>query len=618
MSSHRLDISELDFQNIKGSLKRFLSNQNEFKDYNFEGSSLAILLDLLAYNTHYLAYNTNFVANEMYLDTAQLRSSVASLAKLVGYTPNSARAPIADLKLVINDGTGSTITIPAGTKFTSSIDGLTYTFVSIADKTVQPVDGIYTAQSLNVYEGTYVTYNYTYDSADIDQRFLIPSDRADTTTIKVVVQNSSADTTQNTYTRATSITELDGTSKVFFLQEAEDGQYEIYFGDGVIGKKLDDGNIINISYVVTNKTEANGATSFSLSGSISGFTNITVTVNSSAQGGAEPESLQSIKKNAPDFYSSQDRAVTVEDYKLKVKQLYANTQSVSAWGGENAETPFYGRVYISILPTSGSNLTETTKARIVSDLKKYSVASVTPVIIDPEITNVLLTTTVKYDEKSTAKVADTIKSDVITTITNYNLNTLQKFDTIFRHSKLTGLIDDTDESILSNITTVRMRKSFVPTIGSSTKYTINFANALYNPHTGHASTEGGILSSTGFKIDGDTTNVWLLDDDGQGNVRRYRMDGSVRSYGNSTQGTINYITGVVEINSLNVSNIENVRGAASTVIEVTVKPNSNDLVPIRNQILEIDVANSSVTVEADTLVGGSANAGIGYTTTSSY
>jgi len=618
MSSHRLDISELDFQNIKGSLKRFLSNQNEFKDYNFEGSSLAILLDLLAYNTHYLAYNTNFVANEMYLDTAQLRSSVASLAKLVGYTPNSARAPIADLKLVINDGTGSTITIPAGTKFTSSIDGLTYTFVSIADKTVQPVDGIYTAQSLNVYEGTYVTYNYTYDSADIDQRFLIPSDRADTTTIKVVVQNSSADTTQNTYTRATSITELDGTSKVFFLQEAEDGQYEIYFGDGVIGKKLDDGNIINISYVVTNKTEANGATSFSLSGSISGFTNITVTVNSSAQGGAEPESLQSIKKNAPDFYSSQDRAVTVEDYKLKVKQLYANTQSVSAWGGENAETPFYGRVYISILPTSGSNLTETTKARIVSDLKKYSVASVTPVIIDPEITNVLLTTTVKYDEKSTAKVADTIKSDVITTITNYSLNTLQKFDTIFRHSKLTGLIDDTDESILSNITTVRMRKSFVPTIGSSTKYTINFANALYNPHSGHASTEGGILSSTGFKIDGDTTNVWLLDDDGQGNVRRYRMDGSVRSYGNSTQGTINYITGVVEINSLNVSNIENVRGAASTVIEVTVKPNSNDLVPIRNQILEIDVANSSVTVEADTLVGGSANAGIGYTTTSSY
>ena len=616
--AHRLDISELDFENIKGSLKRFLSNQNEFKDYDFEGSSMAILLDLLAYNTHYLAYNANFVANEMFMDTAQLRSSVASLAKLVGYTPNSARAPIADLKLVINDGTGATITIPAGTKFSSAIDGLTYTFVSIADKTVQPVDGVYTCQSLEVYEGTYVSYNYTFDSSDIDQRFLIPSDRADSTTIKVAVQNSASDTTSNTYTKATSITELDGTSKVFFLQEAEDGQFEIYFGDGVIGKALDDGNIITISYVVTNKTEANGATTFSLSGSISGFNDITLTVNSSAQGGGEPEALQSIKTNASSFYSAQDRAVTTEDYKTKVKQLYANTQSVSAWGGEDAETPFYGRVYISILPTSGSNLTDSTKDRIVKNLKKYSVASVTPVIIDPETTDIVLTSTVKFDEKTTTKVGDTIKSNVITTITNYNANTLQSFDTMFRHSKLTGLIDDTDNSILSNITTVQLRKSFTPTIGSSTKYTINFANALYNPHSGHNTSSGGILSSTGFKIDGNTTDVFFLDDDGNGNVRRYKMDGSVRSYANSTQGTINYTTGLVEVNSLNVSNIENIRGAASTVIEVTVKPNSNDIVPIRNQVLDIDIANSSVTVEADTLVGGSANAGIGYTTTSSY
>ena len=618
MAQHRLDISELDFENIKGSLKRFLSNQNEFKDYDFEGSSMAILLDLLAYNTHYLAYNANFVANEMFMDTAQLRSSVASLAKLVGYTPNSARSPIADLKLVINDGTGATITIPAGTKFATTVDGLTYTFVSIADKTIQPVDGVYTCQSLEVYEGTYVSYNYTFDSSDIDQRFLIPSDRADSTTIKVAVQNSASDTTSNTYTKATSITELDGTSKVFFLQEAEDGQFEIYFGDGVIGKALEDGNIINISYVVTNKTEANGATSFSLSGSISGFNDVTLTVNSSAQGGGEPETLQSIKTNASNFYSAQDRAVTTEDYKTKVKQLYANTQSVSAWGGEDNDVPFYGRVYLSILPTSGSNLTDSTKDRIVKDLKKFSVASVTPVIIDPEITDIVLTTTVKFDQKTTTKVADTIKSNVITTITNYNANTLQSFDTMFRHSKLTGLIDDTDNSILSNITTIQLRKSFTPTIGSSTKYSINFANPLYNPHSGHAMAGGGILTSTGFKIDGNTTDVFFLDDDGNGNVRRYKMDGSVRSYANSTQGTINYSTGLVEVNSLNVSNIENIRGAASTVIEVTVKPNSNDIVPIRNQVLDIDVANSSVTVEADTLVGGSANAGIGYTTTSSY
>ena len=618
MAQHRLDISELDFENIKSSLKRFLSNQTQFKDYDFEGSSMAVLLDLLAYNTHYLAYNANFVANEMFMDTAQLRSSVASLAKLVGYTPNSARAPIADLKLVINDATGSTVTIPAGTKFSSSIDGLTYTFVTVGDHVVQPVDGVYTAQSLNVYEGTYVSYNYTFDSTDIDQRFLIPSDRADSTTIKVAVQNSASDVTTATYNKATSITELNGDSKVYFLQEAEDGQYEIYFGDGVIGKKLADGNIISISYVVTNKTEANAATTFSLQGSISGFTDVTITVNSSAQGGAEPESLQSIKTSSANFYASQDRAVTVEDYKSKTKQLYANVQSVSAWGGEDNDVPFYGRVYISILPTSGSNLTESTKSRIITDLKKYSVASVTPVIVDPEITNIILRSSIKFDQTATTKVADAIKSDVITTITNYNANTLQSFDNMFRHSKVIGLIDDTDESILSNVTTVQLRKSFTPTIGSSQKYSIAFSNALYNPHSGHASDGGGILSSTGFKIDGNTTDVFFLDDDGNGNVRRYKMDGSARSYVNASQGSIDYSSGLVEVNSLNVSNIENIRGAASTVIEITVKPNSNDIVPIRNQVLDIDVANSSVTVEADTLVGGSANAGIGYTTTTSY
>ena len=618
MSQHKLEISELDFENIKASLRRFLSNQNEFKDYDFEGSSLSILLDLLSYNTHYLAYNANFVANEMFLDTAELRSSVASLAKLVGYTPNSARAPIADLRLVINDGSGSTISVPAGTKFTTTIDDVSYSFVSIDNKTITPVDGVYTLQSLNVYEGTYVNYNYTVDTADVDQRFLIPSDRVDTTTLKVSIQNSVSDTTTNTFTKATSITELDSTSKVYFLQEAEDGQYEIYFGDGVIGQALTDGNIITISYVVTNKTEANGASSFSISGSISGFTNITITVNSDAQGGSEPEAISSIKQNVPNFYAAQDRAVTVEDYKVKVKELYANTQAVSAWGGEDNDTPFYGRVYISILPATGSNLTDATKTSLVTQLKKYSVASVTPVIVDPETTTILLTTTVKYDEQATTKSSDTLKSDVTTTITNYNLNTLQKFDSMFRHSKLIGLIDDTDNSILSNVTTIKFRKSFVPTLGSSTKYTINFNNAFYNPHTGHRANGGGILQSSGFKINGDATNIWFLDDDGSGNVRRYRLVGSVRTYAAQNQGTINYSTGQIILNSLNIASIENIRGAASTVIELTVEPNSNDIVPVRNQVLEIDVANSTINVEADALVGGSANAGIGYTTTSSY
>ena len=618
MAKNKLNISQLDFDAIKANLKRYLSNQSQFKDYDFEGSGMSILLDLLAYNTHYLSYNANILANEMFIDTADIRNSIVSLAKALGYTPNSPRAPYADLNIVVNDATGTSLTMDAGTKFTTSVDGTSYNFVTIASNTISPVNGIYTFSNLKVYEGTYVTYQYTVDTTDVDQRFLIQSANADTTTLTVQVQNSSSDTTTNTYTKATSITELDSTSRVYFLQEAEDGKFEIYFGDGVIGKAIEDGNIIILKYVVTNKTAANGATSFSLSGNIGGFSDVTITVNSNAANGANAETKESVKFNAPKSYAAQDRAVTIEDYKTKVRELYANTQSVSAWGGEDAETPFYGRVYISIKPISGSTLTDTTKNSLVTQLKRYSVASVTPVIIDPETTTLLLTTTARYDEQATSKTATTLKTDITNALTNYNTNTLNQFDGIFRYSKVLELIDDADTSILSNITTLRIRKSFTPTTGSSTNYTVYFSNPLYNPHTGHRSAEGGVLSSTGFKVNGDATNVYFFDDDGSGNLRRYYLVGSVRTYVDNSAGTINYSTGQINIDSINISSIENIRGSASTVIELTVQPNSNDIVPVRNQVLNIDVANSTITVTPDTLVGGSANAGVGYTTTSSY
>ena len=613
----KLSISQLDFDGIKVNLKRFLSNQSQFKDYDFEGSGMAVLLDLLAYNTHYLAYNANVAANEMFIDTADMRNSIVSLAKALGYTPNSATAPYADINVVVNDATGSTLVMSAGTQFTTTVNGLSYNFVTIGSNTISPIDNVYTFSNLKIYEGTYVTYQYTYDSTDVDQRFLIQSASADVTTLTVQVQNSSTDTVINTYTKATSITELDSTSKVYFLQEAEDGKFEVYFGDGVTGKALTNGNIIILKYVVTNKTAANGASSFSLSGNIGGFSNVTLTVNSNAANGAEPETNQSIKFNAPKSYAAQDRAVTVEDYKAKVKELYANTQSISAWGGEDAETPFYGRVYISINPKSGSTLTQTTKNSIIDSLKRYSVASVTPVIVDPETTNIILTSTVKYDKTATSKTADTLKSETIEDLTAYNSNTLQSFDSMLRHSKLIEIIDDVDTSILSNITTLKIRKSFTPTIGSSTNYTVSFSNALYNPHSGHNASAGGILVSSGFKI-GSSANEYFFDDDGAGNIRRYYLVGVVRTYADNSAGTIDYATGAIAVNALNISSISNIRGLASTIVELTVTPNSNDIVPLRNQILNIDVANSSITVEVDTLVGGSSNAGIGYVTTSSY
>jgi hypothetical protein len=553
----------------------------------------------------------------MFIDTADLRNSIVSLAKALGYTPNSPRAPIADINVVVNGATGATLTMNAGQQFTTTVDGTSYNFVTIGSKTISPVDNVYTFSNLKIYEGTYITYNYTVDTSDVDQRFLIQSANADTNTLTVQIQNSASDTTTNTYTKATSITELDSDSKVYFLQESEDGKFEVYFGDGVVGKAVEDGNIVILKYVVTNKTEANGASSFTLSGNIGGNTDVAITVNSNAANGAEAESNESIKFKAPKSYAAQDRAVTVNDYKVKVEELYANASSVSAWGGEDNDTPFYGRVYIAIKAASGSTLTDTTKDDIVTQLKKFSVASVTPVIVDPETTNVLLTSTVNYDEKQTTKTSDEIKSLITTAITNYNTNTLQKFDSVLRYSKLLETIDDADTSILSNITTLKLRKSFTPTLSTSTNYTVNFSNALYNPHSGHNTSAGGILSSTGFKVSGDD-NVYYFDDDGQGNVRRYYLVGSVRTYTDNTAGTITYSSGAVAINALTIASIENIRGAASSVIELTVTPSSNDIVPVRAQVVDIDVANSTFTVQADTLVGGSANAGIGYTTTSSY
>ena len=618
MASNKLTVSDLDFDNVKSNLKTFLQSQSEFQDYDFEGSGFAVLLDLLAYNTHYLGFNANMLANEMYLDSADIRKNIVSLAKMLGYTPTSAKAPTANIDITINNGTGATVTMTKGTVFTSTIGGTSYQFVTNAETTVSPLEGVYKFSSVPIFEGTLTTFKYTVDSTDPDQKFIIPNVNADTTTLKVTVQNSSSDTTTQVYSKATGIVGLTSTSKVYFCQESDEGKFEIYFGDGIVGKSLTDGNIVILEYIVTNKTSANGASSFALSGAIGGFSNVSIVTTSNAQGGSEPQTKESVRFNAPLQYTAQDRAVTTSDYETKILELYPNAQAVSAWGGEDEETPIYGTVKISIKAASGSTLTNATKLDLVTQLKKFNVASVVPEIVDPETTSILLTSAVKYNSNNTTKTSDTLRSNIITTLTNFNTNNLQKFDEVFRYSKVSKAIDDTDTSILSNITTLKIRKEFTPTLNSSTLYNVYFRNALYNPHSGHNSAAGGILESTGFKVDGDTTNEMFLDDDGQGNVRRYYIVSGVRTYANNTQGTINYSTGQVTLNSLNIASISNIRGSASTVVELTVKPNSNDVVPVRNQILEIDTANSSITVTADSFVGGSADAGVGYTTTSSY
>jgi hypothetical protein len=614
----KLDISQLDFDGIKDNLKTFLSQQDEFTDYDFEGAGMNILLDVLAYNTHYLGYNANMLANEMYLDSADQRTSVVSLAKQVGYTTKSSTSSQAKIDVLVNNASGASLTMSRGTQFTTTVDGTNYSFVNNADISISPQDGVYKFSDLDIFEGTYLNYKYTANTTDTDQRFIIPNDNVDTNTLTVKVQESSSDSTTNTYKLVSGITGLDSTSKVYFLQEVEDGRFEVYFGDGVLGEAIADGNIVILDYITCNRAEANGANTFTLSGSIGNFSNVTITTLNSAANGDGPESIKSIKYNAPRDYTAQDRAVTADDYKVLVKSLYANAQSVQVYGGEDAATPDYGKVYISIKARSGSNLTEVTKQSLVRSLKSFAVASVTPVIIDPETTFITLTTTFKYDSSLTTKDISTLETNVINAISSYNTDTLEDFTGMFRYSAVGKVIDDADTSILSNITKVKMYKNITPTLNSGLKYILSFNNALYNPHSGHNASGGGIISSTGFKIFGDDTNEHFLDDDGAGNIRVYYLSGTVRSYTDATYGTIDYATGEVILTSSNITSISNVDGAASTRIRVFAVPSSNDIVPVRNQVLEIDTANSTISGSVDEIESGSSQAGTTYTTTSSY
>jgi len=615
----KLEISQLDFDGIKDNLKTFLSQQDEFTDYDFEGSGMNVLLDVLAYNTHYIGYNANMLANEMYLDSADQRASVVSLAKQVGYTPRSAVASQATIDVLVNNATGASITMSRGTKFTTTVDSTNYSFVNNADVSITPSDGVYKFSNLVVYEGTYLNYKYTANTSDTDQRFIIPNDNVDTTTLTVKVQESSSDSTTNTYTLATGITGIESTSKVYFLQEVENGRFEVYFGDGVLGQAIADGNIVILDYIVCNRDEPNGATTFTLSGTVGGFSNVTITTINNANGGDDPETIKSIKYNAPRDYTSQDRAVTADDYKVLVKSLYANAQSVQVYGGEDAATPDYGKVYVSIKAKSGSNLTEVTKNSIVASLKSYAVASVTPVIIDPETTYITLIVTFKYDSSLTTKDVSTLQTNVSDAITSYNTSTLEDFTGMFRYSAVTKTIDGADTSILSNITTIKLYKYITPTLNSALKYTLSFNNAFYNPHSEHNKTAGGIVSSTGFKINDDSsTNEHFLDDDGDGNIRVYYLSGTTRIYTSSSYGTIDYTTGEIILTSAHITSISNVDGAASTRVRVFVKPDSNDIVPVRNQVLSIDTTNSTVTGSVDEIESGSSQAGTTYTTTSSY
>ena len=611
----RLTVTELDFDEVKSNLKTYLKAQTEFKDYDFEGSGMSILLDSLAYNTHYLGFNANMAANEMFLDSASLRSSVVSHAKMLGYEVSSARASKATINISLNTSK-TTATMPAGTSFASTIDGTSYQFVTISDITGTNTGSAVPFDSTEIYEGTYITTKYIVDNSDIDQRFIITDNRADTTTLTVKIQNSISDATATTYTKATDISQLSRSSTVYFLQEIESGKFEVYFGDGIVSQSLSDGNIVFLQYVVTNKTLANGSFSFTSPSAIDTVTNITITTVANASGGAEPETIQSIKLNAPLDYAAQGRAVTTEDYRLYARKLFANTQTVSVWGGEDGSyntssgvsaTAEYGKVFISIKSTTGENLTTTQKDQLIKDLEPYKVASITPVIVDAETTSLILGITYSYDSNTTTNSATELSALVNQTLQSYNTSELNTFNAPFRHSQLQGLVDGTDTSILMNTTTVTMARLFTPTTTGSTSYTINFNNAFYNPVSGY---QNSVIASTGFYIASASTE-YFFDDDGSGNLRIYSIAVGVKTYYSSTAGTVDYVNGLITINGILISSASNVDGVTSTQIRITALSDSNDIIPVRNQLLEIDFANSTITAKVD----AAATTGIGYTTT---
>ena len=625
-NTKRMDISELDFDNIKNNLKTFLRAQDTFKDYDFEGSGMNILLDVLAYNTHYQAFNANMLGNEMFLDSSSLRSSAVSHAKTLGYEVRSATAPYATVNVVLNSHSTTTATMPAGTKFTTTLDGNPFQFVTAQDYTETLTAGDIVFNNVTIYEGSYIKTRYTVDTNDVNQRFVLEDARTDTTTLKVEVQTSSSDSTTSIYTKATDITQLTGSSEVYFLQEVENGKHEVYFGDGVVSKALTNGNIVILSHIVTNKSEANGSSTFTNSVAIASNTNVTVTTVAAATGGAEPESISSIKFAAPLDYASQGRCVTTDDYVVYTKKFFADAKSVQAFGGQDGSvdptlgvvsTPEYGKVFISIRTGTGNNLSLTQKNNLISQLKQYNVASITPVIVDPDVTQIILQIVFKFDSSKTIKERTELETNVTSTLTTYNIDELTDFVKPFRHSKLTRLVDTTDQAILNSTINVTLAKFITPTLNSSFGYNTSFNNALYNPHSGHNASAGGILASTGFYVSGDASNVQYFDDDGAGKLRRYYLTGSTRTYQDNAAGTIDYATGEIVINSINITSCADVDGVSSIKFRLTVIPDSKDVVPVRNQVLEIDLANSTVTGQVDTIAVSGADGGSTYTTTSS-
>jgi len=590
-----VQVSNLDFNQIKTALKEYLRGQSDFTSYDFEGSAMSVLLDALAYNTYYSAFNANMLVNELFLDSATLRDNVVALAKQLGYRPKSIVAPVTTISFSVSypQSAPKVAKLQKGTGFTTTFDDTLYSFVAVDNHTTPVQNGTAYFENIPVYEGTVITTTYTVNSS-LPQRFILQNPNVDISSIRVNVYPSVQATSYQTYDYSDNILDVTPQSRVFFLEEIEDERYELFFGDGVLGNKLENNNKIEVSYLTTNGPSTNGAKNFTFNGvvtdlfDVSGYPyNVNITFSDVANGGAGVESIAKIKYNAPKYFGTQDRAVTSSDYASIVRKIYPAVSDIITFGGEEDLPPEYGKVKIVIKPSNASFLSSSTKRDIVAKLKKYMVASVTPEIIDPSLLYIEATSSIFYAVNNTTLRPEEIRNKVINAIESYLVqSTVEKFNGKFRFSKFVSVIDNADPSINSNATSIMMRKDFYPQLNSSSYYELCYQNRF------DKDCEGPTLMSTGFKVtEFPTYTVYFEDKDGI--IYLYRLDSLTgeKIILNDSLGTVDYAKG--EIKLYNVTIIQGSFG--DNRIEVRVKPFSNDISASREVYLDVDVVRSKFT-----------------------
>ena len=619
--------SDLDFDQIKTQIKDYLRANSNFTDFDFEGSNLSILIDVLAYNTYITSYNANMVSNEVFIDSATLRENVVSLARNIGYLPSSRKASKATVSFFVDTSTlttnPTTMTLRAGLVAVSdSFGGANFTFCIPEDVTVPVVEDVAFFTDIEIYEGTFLSRSFTVDTSNIDQKFIIPNANVDTSTLVVQVKESAFDLSSVKYELAQEIIDVTDTSKIYFLQEVADEKYELLFGDGIFGNRLDDGNVITATYVITNGVDANGIRNFTFAGRLVDNADRVVTTGVSAisltnasTGGGNIETVDSVRKYAPLKYASQNRAVTSEDYEVLTKQVFPETESVSAFGGEELDPPQYGKVFIAIKPKNGNYLSNFVKSDIISKLKRHTVAGISPQIIDLKYLYVELTSNVYYNPNQFPS-ASSLKTKVTECLETYsNTTELNSYGARMKYSKLLCVIDNCDSSITSNITNVVMRRDMRPNLNAFTDYELCFGNRFY-------ATEGVNIKTSGFFVEGVTGEVFLVDapydDEETGAIDLVRAISDTEfQVLRDTVGTIDYLKGEIILNPIKITGTSKSK-SGFPIIEVQAIPFSNDIIGLQDLFLQLDISSSTINVIEDTISSGADVSGSRYAVSSSF